>query len=62
MDEKELIEFAKWLIHSRRKKFNYQEQINAHDFASNLMSELCHIEAFTTEHKLLTEYKKQKTN
>ena len=60
MDEKELIEFAKWLIHSRRKTFTYQQHVNAHDFASNLMTELCHIEPFVSEHKLMTEYKEYK--
>lgn len=56
----ELIQFAIWLVHSRRLNMKYADNINAVDFASNLMSELCHIEPFSFEHKLITEYKKYK--
>ncbi len=51
------IQFAKWFIHTRRKKLHeLKETVDAKDFASNLMVELCHIEAFTKEHILITEY------
>lgn len=61
MDGKEMIEFAKWFVHSRRKKkiigpFIYDAKF----FASDLMSELCHIEPFTTEHPLIKEYEEYK--
>ncbi len=58
MNEKEMIEFAKWLVHSRRKMVH--KEYGAKWFASDLMSELCHIEPFNAEHPLIKEYKKYK--
>lgn len=58
----ELIEFALWFIHSRRKEIKHGDNMNAVHFASNLMTELCHIEPFSKEHVLMKEYKKYKEN
>lgn len=55
LEQKKLLEFAKWFVHSRRIALKYQDNINAIDFASSLMSELCAIPVFQ-EHKLLMEY------
>lgn len=60
MDEKELIEFAKWFVHSRRKNLKKSFVYEAGWFASDLMTELCHIEPFSTEHPLIKEYKEYK--
>lgn len=60
MDEKELIEFAKWFVHSRRKKLISGTSEMAMFFASDLMNELCHIEPFSQEHLLIKEYKEYK--
>lgn len=62
MNKNELLEFAKWFVHSRRKKFKYQDNVNATEFASNLMTELCYIEPFSNEHPLIKEYNEQKEN
>lgn len=60
LQTKEMIEFAKWFIHTRRKPIRMADNVNAVFFASDLMSELCHIEPFTNEHKLMTEYNEYK--
>lgn len=52
----DMINFAKWFVHSRRKSLVYNDQVNAVDFASNLMVELCENRAFATEHPLITEF------
>lgn len=59
MDEKELIEFAKWFVHSRRKNLKYEDKLNAVSFASNLMVELCANHPFE-EHRLIAEFKEAK--
>jgi len=55
-EQKGFIEFAKWFIHSRRMGLDKME---AKDFASALMSELCHIEPFQQTHYLMKEFEDQ---
>jgi hypothetical protein len=58
MSRKEAIDFAKWFVHSRRKKLHeYTGVVDAKFFASDLMTELCYYDPFDKEHRLITEYK-----
>jgi hypothetical protein len=49
--------FMKWFIHESRKNLKYDDNVNAVEYASNLMSKLCAVPAFG-ESVMENEFKK----
>lgn len=57
-----MFEFMTWFVHNQRKTLKYSDNINAADFASNLMVILCAKPAFEKSKisQLFDEFMKEK--